>query len=197
MGDKYPVNRGTENNLNIKHNIQKRLTELQEHVCDKHGKVLSVRFDVHYPQDYESSGDNAHISQMIAKLVQHYDRQGLDPHYAWAREQESSSNPHYHCVIFLNGNKVRSFNHVFSNAKKYWSSTIQADVGGRVHHCTRGKNGVEHENGILISRSRYDYQDKFNEVHHQVSYLAKSAGKGELKDGIRDFGMSRIPKLKK
>lgn len=197
MVDKYPVNRGTENNLGIKHHIQKRLTELQEYVCHKHGKVLAVRFDVHYPQDYNASGDNKHISRMIAKMVQHYDRQGLDPHYAWAREQESSSNPHYHCILFLNGNKIRSFSHVFSNAKKYWSSTIQADVDGCIHHCTRGKDGVEHENGILIRRDSDDYQGKFNMVHHQGSYLSKTAGKGNPKDGIRDVGVSRIPELKK
>lgn len=195
MNDTYPINRGKDNNLGVKQHIQNRLTELQEHVCAKHGKVLSVRFDVHYPQAYEAPGDNKHISRMIAKLVQHYDRQGLDPHYAWAREQESSSHPHYHCILFLNGNKVRSFSHVFSNAKKYWGSTIRADVGGCIHHCTRGKDGVEHENGILISRSRDDYPEKFNEVHHQVSYLAKTAGKGNPKDGIRDVGTSRIPQV--
>ena len=189
----YPVNNGVNGNLKIKENIQRKLTELQEYVCNKHHKVMSVRFDIHYPQDYFASGDNKDISRTMAKMIQEYRRDGLDPHYMWCREQERSHNPHYHCVLFLNGSKTRNYNHVFNKATKHWEATIGASADGCIYHCT-GK-----ENGMLIVTKRDGSRDKFNDnfsdVHFQNSYLAKESGKGERNDGLRDFGMSRTSKM--
>ena len=186
--EKYPVNRGEHGDLKIRNNIQAVLTALLEYVCAQNGKVLTVRFDVRYPADYWSSGDNKDISRMMAKLIQCYKRDGLNPHYAWVREIKSSHNPHYHCVLFLNGNKMRHYHHVFENGEKYWQLTIGRFQGGLVHRCN------DHQNGILIERYKIqEFAERFAAVHYQISYLAKDANKSEFKDGYRDFGTSRLP----
>lgn len=185
--NRYPINRGEHGDLGIKNNIQSVLTALLEYVCSQNGKVLTVRFDVRYPVDYFSSGDNRDISRMMAKLVQYYKRDGLNPHYAWVRERNFSHNPHYHCVLFLNGNKMRHYNHVFENAERYWQLTIGSFQGGLIHRCN------DHPNGILIERYKIqEFVKKFAAVHYQLSYLAKEADKSEPKDGYRDFGVSRL-----
>ena len=186
--NKYLINRGRHGDLGIRDNIQAVLTALLEYVCAQNGKVLTVRFDVRYPVGYFSSGDNRDISRMMAKLVQRYKRDGLNPHYAWVRERNYSHNPHYHCVLFLNGNKMRHYNHVFENAERYWQLTIGAFQRGLIHRC----NG--HPNGILIERYKIqEFVKKFAAVHYQLSYLAKDADKSEPKDGYRDIGASRLP----
>jgi len=190
---KYPVNKGKDGNLEIRDSIQSKVTKLLDHVCEKHSKVLAVRYDVHYPSDHMVSGDNRDISRHSAKLVQLYKRQGLDPHYLWVREEgQRGENPHYHCMLFLNGHKVRKYNHVFNNAEKLWQSTLGVEQGGLIDHCTKGKRGDSHENGMLISKSDPNFENRFDAVHHQASYVSKESTKAPAKDGLRDIGMSRI-----
>lgn len=194
INDKYPVNRGSEGNLRIKEDMQKRLTNLQEYMCEKHSKTLVVRYDLHYPREYQSSGDNKDISRTTAKLIQHYKRLGIDTAYAWSRERGQSHNPHYHCVLFLDGQKVNSYMSVFYNASKYWSSTIGCK--GTIHYCLEDRKGNPQENGIMIANSKdHKREDRFNDSHYQVSYLSKVRDKAPAKDGLRDYGMSRISKI--
>lgn len=191
MNDKYPVNRGEDGTLGVNRDIQTKLTALQEHVCNKHCKVLAVRFDVRYPEKYNAPGDNKDISKMMAKTAQVYRRKGYDPAYMWTREQNTSSNPHYHAIMYLNASKIRHYNHVFKTAENLWGSTIGASVSGCIEHCTR-----KGENGMLIVTKRDgtkdSYHDNFDAVHYQASYIAKESGKAREKDSVRNFGMSRL-----
>jgi len=191
MNNKYPINKGDDGTLGINQDIQTKLTALQEHICSKHSKVLAVRFDVFYPETYSAQGDNKDISKMISKMAQAYKRQGYDPAYMWTRELIDSDNPHYHCVIFLNGSKTRHFNHVFKTAEKLWGTTLGTDVAGCIDHCSKKENGM-----LIVTKrdgTKDNHHDNFDAVHHQTSYLAKTKGKAESNDGLRNFGMSRIP----
>lgn len=192
----YPVNRGKSDDLPVKENIQGKLTELLDHMTDKHSKVLPVRFDLEYPEDMTAPQSNRDISRCMAKICQKYSRQGLDPHYFWTREQNDSHNPHYHCILLLNGNKVRSFHHVYETSASLWGSTIGSEQKGLVHHCTtyKDEDGNERfgDNGTLLCRTDPDFKEKFQKVHHHHSYLAKENTKAAPKDGLRDFGMSQI-----
>ncbi len=192
--EKHPVNRGKHNDLQIREDIQSKISSLLEYVTNKHSKIIPVRFDVHYPSEMQSSGTNTDISKMMSKLIQKYKRQGLDPHYYWVREQESSHNPHYHCALFLDGHKIYKYGHVFLNAENLWQKTIGSEHGGLIHHCRKGKDDKEHQNGIRLVRSSPDYREKFDQVHYQNSYCSKASQKSEPKDGLRDIGMSRLPK---
>ena len=166
---------------------------LLNHYTEKHGKTLVVRFDLRYPQAYSREITNQDVSRCMAKIVQRYKRQGYDPYYIWVREQVGSNHPHYHCCLFLNGNRVRSYNHVFQTAESLWGSTLNLPAVGLVHHCTTNSQGIPHENGILLRRSDENCQARFEDVQRQTSYMAKAEGKASPKDGLRNFGMSRIP----
>ena len=173
-------------------NILVRIIQLLNLYIERHGKVLVVRFDVRYPQSYPGIYTNSHISAFRAKLIQKYRRQGLDPYYMWAREQKTSSHPHYHCVLLLNGNLVKSYSHVFENAKILWSSTIKDSTPGLIHHCNEHPWTPGYRNGIMIIRCSPDAQFTYNAVVTQLSYLAKMADKRDYGDPWRNFGMSEL-----
>lgn len=181
----------------IKDNIKNAVDELVDNYTSNHSRSTVVRFDVHYPQDYTEVKDNKHISQCVAKLNQKFDRKGFDPRYVWTREQDSSPHPHFHCAMLLDGNKTQSPYRVFAAAKDVWGKTIQADPTGLIHHCMESKDGTPHPNGIMLKRNAEDYESKRNEVDRQLSYLYKAKDKGDPKDGLRDFGISRKHKRSK
>lgn len=194
--DKYPVNRGKNGKLEVKDNIQDKLTKLLEEATATHNKIIVIRDDIRYPEGYKASGDNSDFMKMNQKQIQKYKRKGYDPRYMFVREQSGSDNPHYHRVIMLNANKTRYGYQVKEDAEKLWGSTLDADVEGCIHYCDKAKDGSKQPNGVILNRSNKDFKSKFNEVHHQISYLAKARDKGKVKDGVRDFGMSRLKKKK-
>jgi hypothetical protein len=178
-----------------KQKILKATEELIKDYTDKHSKALVTRFDLHYPQNYtDDTKSNKDISTCMAKLIKKYKRYGFDPSFIWAREQRKDEHPHFHSLLLLNGSKTKNPYHVFKNAEKLWSSTIGANANGLVHYCMRGRNGQKHENGIMLDRSKSNYDKRVHEAMRQASYIAKDRNKGKPNDGFRDFGMSRLLK---
>ncbi|WP_082140189.1 YagK/YfjJ domain-containing protein [Desulfovibrio sp. TomC] len=173
-------------------NILQKLIQMLEFYAGIHGKALVVRFDLKYPEGYREVYFNDSIMKFSAYIVQFYKNQGYDPCYMWVREQETSLHPHYHFLILLNGNKVRSYHYVFETAKSFWGNILGVSPLGLVDHCTKGKDGTFHENGILLVRSNGNYCERCSDVLRQVSYMAKFDGKGDYLDGLRNFGMSRL-----
>lgn len=174
--------------------ILSALGTLLNYYTEAHAKTLVVRFDIRYPENYTEETKRSDISRCMQKIIQRYKRQGYDPQYMWTAEQSTSVHPHYHCVLFINGNMTQNPYHVFQTVESLWGSTIGVPAQGLIHYCTQGKDGTPHENGIMLRRADSDFNDKLQAVQRQVSYLAKSEGKGEYNDGMRDFGISRIPK---
>jgi len=190
----YPVNKGKFGNLKTIDSIGKSLSALLDQACEQNDKTMVLRFDLHYPQDRDAPGDNKDISRAMAKLKQKYKRDSTSPEYAWVREQKTSPNPHYHCVLLVDAEQVNTPKAVFEDAEQLWISTIGANRTGLLHDCFRGKCGKAHENGIIIDKHAPDGRTCFEKARHQISYLEKEADKAPPKDGLRDIGMSRIRK---
>lgn len=167
--------------------IQEKATQLFDDYQQRHSRVLSVREDIHYPEEFGPVSGNDDIVKTMAKVVQTFARKGLDPAYIWVREQEKSEHPHYHCLVLLNGQKTRSASMVYDVTERHWQNTIGTESKGLVHHCN-GTREHPHENGEVISRS----QGRPEYVNRQISYIAKPTEKSPRKDGLRDFGMSRM-----
>lgn len=174
----------------VKEYLHNAFNSLLSDYLSRHSKVMPVRFDLRFPASETMGATNTHISRFMAKMVQRFKRAGLDPAYAWVREKGSSHNPHYHCLILLNGHKTRSSNIVFTVAESLWESTIGHDAKGLVNRCNINRNGEFQTNGDIIHR-----QGSFPHVERQIGYMAKPDGKGESHDGLRDFGMSRLPAM--
>ncbi len=177
------------------------LVNLLQQYVDKHSKTLVVRFDLHFPHDYSFLINNNQLSEAIAYIIKKYKRQGLDPNYFWVMEQHQSIHQHYHLVLFLDGQKVRSYRHVFHNVEEAWARALQIeDASGLVHHCNLDCNGnVDmHRNGITIRDcdDEVTRQSQLQAVYQQISYLAKDKDKSSVKDRLRNFSMSRMKNKK-
>ena len=91
-------------------------------------------------------------------------------------------------ALFLDGNKtMRTYEH-FQNAETVLQNVVgeEYSVKGLIDRCDRG-----HRNGIMIHRNNPNQYD-LNEVHRQLSYLAKE----DQKEGVKGktFFTSRIHK---
>lgn len=173
------------------------LNRLLQVYIEKHSKILVVRFDIHFPINYTKEHSNSYISETIACVVKKYKRQNLDPMYFWVMEQHQSIHPHYHVVLFLDGQKVCSYGHVFNTVKKAWAHALGQDVIGCIHHCNITNNKLDMQrNGLQIRRcdGAENMQAQVQRVVNQISYLAKENTKAHENDGLRNFGMSRLPK---
>ncbi len=171
--------------------------QLLEYYVEKHSKVLVVRFDLHFPITFPHVHTNQYISETIAYIVKKYKRDCLDPMYYWAMERKQGMHPHYHVVLFLDGQKVKTYKHVFHNFEDTWSRHLNTDVSGCVHHCNVTNGRIDmNRNGLMIRRcdGPEKMQEQMQNVYNQISYLAKSDTKCNDNDGLRNFGMSRIPK---
>ena len=172
--------------------IECAIDALLEDYLNRHSKALVVRFDVHYPENYPMVSGNEDISACIAYVVKKYKRQELDPSYIWVREQHCSIHPHYHCALFLNGQKVRGYRHVFQNVEEAWERTLGDSISGCINYCLSDDD--PDYNGKMIRRDAGSviFDIRRNEVLHQLSYLAKAYTKELGYDGLRNFGCSRI-----
>lgn len=169
-------------------NIHKKVKEMVANYQSRHSKMLVVRADVRYPQNYGEVKDNKDISKTMTKFKQTLARKGLDPATIWVREQETSQHPHFHCLILADGQKTRSAGMIFDTLERHWQNTIGSDSRGLIDYCY-GPADNPHENGVVVNRS----EGITKPVKTQMGYICKPEGKGEPKDGMRDFGMSRIP----
>lgn len=162
---------------------------------ERHNKILAGRFDVRFPQDVD---DVAEVNKkFIASYVKRLKRDGLDPRYAWAREQtEEDARPHFHYMLLLDGSKTRDFSGALSKAEKALSGVIDAPATGLIHHCDKSSEGWPCRNAIMLRRGEPDFRAEFDEFYRRASYLAKVESKKNAPTGERQFGGSKKRKPK-
>ena len=134
-------------------------------------RVLVVRFDLHHKGIHFE--DNAHISKFIKnllrKLTRAYNTKAL---YVWAREVgKLNEGQHYHCALFIDGNKVNTSYRVLDIIKATWKYTVPT-----------------------IKKPFYyiDSQEILEDAVYRLSYLAKVFTKGKRKPTVHDFGKSQL-----
>ncbi len=153
----------------------------------RHSKVFMTRFDLQYHQDTQRGQDNKDIQRCMASVAKNLKRKHLDPAYIWAREQRESHNPHYHLLVLVNGNKTQYAKTIYDVVNSNWLSATNQTGGGLVHRC-------KEENGKLWGEMLRRGEEPTEWSMGKLTYLCKPQAKGERNDGLRDFGMSRIPK---
>lgn len=155
----------------IHNEIQNRVN----YALSRHAKVMVVRYDLHFPADKAYSGHGEYIRSFQNKLRQNLRRRKLDPVDLWVREQNISLNPHYHCFLLLDGNKVQSIYAVLPLAERLWASTIGDDRNGLVQRCRKNWDGSKSINGCRLTRID---QGLYYQCQDWLSYLAKEYTKG-------------------
>lgn len=176
--------------------ILDRLRSILFCMLDKHCKVIQTRFDLHYPdiQDFEHiNRDIYHFINEFTKALNRMNCSGhyVDAKYLWVREQSLSVHPHYHVVVFCNGNAIKSPYTIFDKAEYYWSKTISYPDNKLVDRCYRN-NGFKHENGIMMDINKYDFESQLNKAFRASSYLAKTGSKESREKYACSSGSSHI-----
>lgn len=141
-----------------------------------------VRFDLR--QSFATPTSD-HVGKYFEQLKKGIRRAYKDPNmeigHLWVREKETAKGQHYHCVIWLDGDIVRTARGISHLIQKHW----QDEAGIRSVAFPDGKR--------YHSFSKADEQAQAEAVYH-ASYLAKTRGKGYRADQAKDYGASRLTK---
>ena len=140
-----------------------------------HNKLITIRFDLRL---YEYSGNNKKITDFIRPLRKWLqNKYGTNEvGYVWVREQETAKQQHYHFVLLLDGNKVKSSKAIFDRIEHIAS---YRDISAWLP-----KNPF---NKII----RGDLKS-FSEAFERGSYLAKERGKGYKDKTANNYSASEI-----
>ena len=87
----------------------------------------------------------------------------------------------------VNGNKTQYAKAIYDSATRDWLAATNQTDESLVHRC-------KEENGKLWGEMLRRGEEPSDWTVGKVAYLCKTQAKGERNDGLRDFGMSRIPK---
>ena len=178
-----PVN-NHNGKFTLNNDILNRLDKLFSYSINKHNKVFFVRFDVTFPEGFNSTKPNQLISNFTESLIRCFKRKKYDPYYLWVREQNDSNHPHYHYVMLLDGNKIQYANTVWFKAEKLWNKQLDIPLNykGLIHYCN------QFSSGLMLYRNN---PDSLNQAFKWASYLAKNDSKN-FNSEYRSVGMSRI-----
>lgn len=183
--------------------FDKNFNALFESMIANNRRVQTVRIDLRFPKEYDHDGLNKEISKFHKTVCQSYRDQGIEAGYHTVREQVTSHNPHYHSMIFLNGDKVRNPHGVKKRCEEIWNQTIGYEGEGLVHHCT---HKPEHPIPALemvhrparkaTGEERKRQKEKFDKsceiVRKHAEYLNKSYSKGKAPKRVREVFTSQI-----
>lgn len=190
------------NGHDYRYDILAAIDELLQYAIIELGRVFFIRLDIHFPAEYEHNGSNEEISKLMHHLRQHYGYHGIGFFYLWAREQDTSKNPHYHVIFLLDGRLAQHNGLLYEEIRNAWFDIVGMTGKNCIHRCNPDVGGT----GIMIHRPGIRSQDlkleqevaEFQSTMHEVlkwaRYLAKTDTKGGTGSRIREFGRSRLPK---
>jgi len=176
------------------------LQQRYEFMLAQHSQILVIRLQIHYPACLTAAPDNSCFQSFLEDYRQALANNGFSPQILWVREQHHSSNQHYHLVLLLNANKIRSFKGTYGineiNARwgkalfKYYDYT--GSTAGLAQIGDTHINDTLWRKGIVVHR---DNQAVLNEVFKICSYIAKVATKDSIVFNARGFGASYLPQI--
>lgn len=217
----YPVNQNGEK-IGLIVQYLDRVIDMTEAVLTIHRKVYAIRFDLRFPANFKmkdrANGNwNEYVSKFFKslnyRLTSMKNKKGKSkgithPAHAWAREIESSSNPHYHCILLINASKTSMYP-VRIAMQEIWAKVLgdkSLAESGLIEWC----DDYGERNTILDSGSTTFKKDVDDFIFHS-SYITKTRTKpgveagveaggasdlarsgSKLKDGMKNFDGSRI-----
>lgn len=149
-----------------------------------HAKVLVVRFELKFVSVscYGISTDaidNRVITRfrksLFKKLKTRYRFSRIG--YCWVREQEDSISPHYHFVLYLNGDRVRHPQKVHEIGEQCWVNVVE------------GVYSIPENCYYMLLRND---QSNLAEVVNRIAYFAKGRGKGRKAIQTKNYSTSRL-----
>ena len=166
-------------NMPMEQKILNATSNVMNDYMIRHSKMWFQRIDVILPEGM----DQKIISTFNQRFIECEKNHGFGPAYVMVREVSNQGRTHYHMALFLNGQKTRSSEQHFDNARRILNNVAP---GGHVDYCNDG-----HRNGIMIRCNNPDHED-LSEVQRQLSYLAKTHQKAGVEG--KTFFTSQIKK---
>lgn len=168
----FVVNSGEGKGI-IKEILEKLIEQLQISY-EIHRRLHVLRFDLHQ-ENY--SDDNQTISRFFNLMNQWLRRnyQMKEIGYGWVREKERAKSQHYHCVYYLDGDKIRYPNKLIKKIKEAWIHGHVPVVQNPYFNINQSNHETEMQNAIK-----------------RISYMAKLRGKGYRKPQTKDYNVSRL-----
>ena len=168
--------------------IQDRLYQSLE----RHSQVLAVMMVIRFPQSLIAESNNNCFQYFIEEYRRILNAHGYDPHYVWVVEKDEAANQHYHLLLLLNGNRIRSFQTPPAEASAVWGRALNRFYGynGSADGLIHVGKVMQHEHlrrSYLILRNDFDTQDAMME---HFSYFAKMHSKVCFTNKTRVFGAS-------
>lgn len=214
----YSINTSEERAEGCDTKILKRLQEQTKYMTETHCKVLQLRFDFRYPQDFQETTQKEskkHVSKCQKNLIRNLDRNNKIPKEGRERserrtdedrisktqhrvdpmitlvieEHDEGKHPHVHALIQVNGNAKQKPFDIQKRAEREWATALDIeDATGLVHYCNSNGPG-----SYLIDRNK-DFEATRDKASKQASYLAKTRGKEGRPKGTWSVTGTRIPK---
>ncbi|WP_233268433.1 inovirus Gp2 family protein [Vibrio metschnikovii] len=179
-----------------------RIEQVIEKTTSEYSRVTAVRVDLKFPSTMKYEVGNV-IKRFIGSLksqievdIKRKRREGkrtprCNVRYIWVKENKSSINDHYHCVLFFNKDvyaylgDYRSINNLAYKIQSSWCRALDLDIDegeGLVHF---PKHAV-----YWLNRRENNFEDQFDQLFKRLSYFAKSETK-KYGDRRRSFGCSQ------
>lgn len=204
--DGYPVMADTDKRQYLDGNILNELKRQFDYADESKNKNFFMRFDMRYPENMPSHGDNTPVVKCLASTMKSMNRQGLRPQYLLVREQSQEKHQHYHGILMLDGNKTQNTHNHIQTLERLWNKALdipyEVQPGnkipghGLINDCTKDRSGNIQVNGVMLRRDDPEYEVKKQDCFRRASYLAKLNQKGSNPSRQRELFSSRIPKDK-
>lgn len=189
----HPVNAGIVQEFSYSTKILDKNQELLDSTLKRHNKVLCYRMDLRFPDNKTYENPNKLLSSFMNVYTNGLSRKGYDPAYAARLEQETSVNPHLHVEMLVDGNLAKDYRPLVEDAETRWERMLGVsskgsggdENSGLVDFCDQNKNG------IMIRRNSPHFNEQYDQVHQQMSYIAKDKAEDIIPAGTRVISYSR------
>jgi hypothetical protein len=170
----YSINVGRKGTDGVRTDMLYPAIRQMEAMLSYHNKVYQIRLESHSPK-YEA--DNKEFVAMLARLKAWLHGKGHKRvAYLWVREKETSKAYHYHLVLWLDGNLIRTPDSIY---RRWDELHIE-----RAHSHTYWVKSTP-----MVHRGAPETHSK---AVYVFSYLCKERGKGYGDRYSRDFSTSLI-----
>ena len=161
--------------------IMHKVIDELEYCEQKYKRVFVFIFELHNKDRYapENTDVSKFFKRIKKKIKTQYNINEIG--YVWAREQEKAKAQHYHCALFLDGDRINFPERLRGNILEPTWKYIHPD---NTLAFPKGKSYYFYD-------FRKDTVEKEGCIYH-LSYLAKSRGKGYRNDQTKDYGSSRL-----
>ena len=182
-------------------------TDLLRSLQTEHSRLMLIRLDCSFKEQYQSSISIFNISHYLRQLWNNHRHNSIFEHclgWVWRIEYAEDCQYHAHLLFIYNGHHVQSDVYYADRIGEYWANRI-AGGEGSYRNCNRHKEEYAHCGIGMIDRTKTP--EKFtNLIRSVLPYLAKESpltrqaiqcdadALGVSARGLRTFGCSILAK---